>query len=109
MSVVTNVVIHMECAPEEVQEALVEGFDAGERHHDFVKIPYTLCGGTKVMETDVFTGAFNYVMNDEILDWLASLPWDSSSEATVSIYEQEGEATIIHIHDGMQEEWGGGL
>ena len=94
MSFVTNVVaILREPYPERVIDHIGEftwerrGGLALTAHLE--KVPREIGGGTRVLECDVYLGAFNYLPVQEFIEHVERAPWNGVALSTVVI-ETEG-------------------
>ncbi|WP_346927121.1 hypothetical protein [uncultured Arthrobacter sp.] len=105
MSVVTNVVIHYDTLePNELPHAIASWFE--ERHSGISSITdggaRAFWGGEKNPECDLLAGAFNYLELDEMLAYLAALPWEYPQSAQVWVKEQSDARFQLWLHDGTR-------
>jgi hypothetical protein len=99
MSHVTNAVIHCGALDSPARAALADPLP-DIRTERFLRLPYNVCGGSRVMETDLYAAAFNHIRVSAIIAWFISLPWTDEDDATLSIYDQDGECVIVRQFGG---------
>src|SRR3712207_2042672 len=104
MSYVTSVVVHVDYPPEEVEKALLEPFPFDERYEGGVGFgkmeDLDWPGGTKVFQGDLYAGGFNYLNLDALIEWFVGLPWDSYSNAVLSLSTEGDYHQVVLIRNG---------
>jgi hypothetical protein len=119
MSYVTTVVIFGRYIPSAVQDMLEAGYHDGERQVSFgclsdnrrhdqsdpaVSSPWDFWGGTKVPESDLFGGAFNYLNEERLVEWLRTLPWFGRVAVLVGDQEEEEGFRMVTLGEGSNDE-----
>lgn len=105
MSYITNVVLHVDCAPDEVEEKLTEPFDTrGTIEESLGKLDTEPAGGTKVFMGDLYCGAFNYLNNEALLRWLKDVVEDTLTRGVLSIFSESDFCWVYLIDEGTIKE-----
>ncbi len=100
MSVVTNIILVTPITFEEDMPKLkrkINSFFNGEhgyRTPGFVavedkKLPKGWYGGTKMLETELWIGAFNHINLDDLVEHLRKIKWEYPEEVQLIVKEQE--------------------
>ena len=103
MSYVTDVVVHVDYAPEEAERLLAAPFPFEERYPGvgLKLMDFDLAGGVRNFQGDVYAGAFNYLDVDALADWFVNLPWGDGDAFLHA--SSEGEVfRLIVIHHGAE-------
>jgi protein associated with RNAse G/E len=93
MSVVTNLILHIGILEDEedrikdVNEFWEDGI--GLVSFDSSDLPRGWYGGTKMLEANLYVGAFNYLDLDEFITHLEKIRWEYPEEVQVIVKEQE--------------------
>ena len=108
MSRVTDVVVHVDYAPREVEDLLGAPFPF-ERERRGVglrrltgrddHLEYAV-GGSKAFEGEIYAGAFNHLDVDEMVEWFSGLPWDEVGSAVLSSSTQGETYRVVVVRDG---------
>ena len=113
MSYVTTVVLFAPYTPEATKNALLDGYEQPDgrrvKFGELTSYPegWSLWGGSKGPEADVFGGGFNFLDEDALKDWLGSLKW---LDRIGVMLETNGESglrvwTLDAGLDGKSREW----
>lgn len=108
MSVITDVVLHIHYAPEEVLSRLEEPFTTkGGRSGTFeeclTKLSTEEAGGTKVFTGDIYAGSYSFLNDRELLGWLKNLMRDTYADAVLSL-AHESYVEVHLVKDGELSE-----
>lgn len=105
MSTVTNLILSHSILEDDNGARIkeVNKFFEREETRGFVEaeLPYEVYGGSKVLEAPIYIGAFNYLMEDEFLEYLRSeVNWEHPEEVQIIIKRQEDDLfSIINLSD----------
>ena len=110
MSYVTTVVVHVDYRPDEPEWMLRETFPFEQRYMTGLeKIDIQGAGGSKGFEGEVYAGSFNYLDEDELVEWFKGLAWGEMGSAVLSASTNGNEHRVVTIRGGRvgidQEEY----
>jgi hypothetical protein len=100
MSYVTNIILHLPICEEEKIEEVNKFFDEKEKglvSLDDGKLPHGWYGGSKMLEANLYAGAFNYLSLEELMEYLRKIDWENPEEVQVMVKEQNDEVFRIEL------------
>ena len=104
MSRVTNVVVHVDYAPPQAEEALEAPFPfeqerrgVGLRRLDVAED----VGGSKLFEGEIYAGAFNHLDVDAMVEWFLRLPWQEVGSAVLSSSTQGETYRVVVVRENQ--------
>lgn len=106
MSVVTNLILHIGISEDE-EERIKDVNKFFEDKNGLVslddsKIPRGWYGGSKMLECNLYIGAFNYLDLDEFIKHCKNIKWEYPDEIQIIVKEQEDDLfRIIKLGDNV--------
>lgn len=96
MSVICDVVVHVDYAPKETMSLIVQPlpFDTA-RGQSLNEIERDGAGGSKWFTGHLFAAALNHVSTPDVVDWFKGLPWSASDQASMSVAHEFDDGYII--------------
>lgn len=90
MSVITDVVLHVDYAPDEVLAQLEQPFTehggrSGAFTESLAKISTEEAGGPKVFTGNLFIGSYNFLDSEELVKWLREMVQGTYTDAVLSM------------------------
>lgn len=69
---------------------------------DFHKIPH---GGTKVFQSNIWVGAYNYIDIDDLLQTFAWCDWSSPETAQIMYHYEHDPVFVMHTAESLRDRY----